>query len=132
MKKRKRKMNFPVHPPFPRYPLEVLLNADEWNSRAPGEIHGTPIAIGERQAIELALRWLCAKNGTSTCAPDQLMRPSYMEKTMHFWQDDGKSCPDKWGWGFWFDMPMPEGFEERSLPVFVNDPSGVVESGWSM
>ena len=113
---------------FPLHTLDELLNADVWTTGRPGEMRGgTPRVVQERQAIELALRFLCAENGSSPCIFKRLKRPHYQEKKTDYRQRDGGTCSDTWGWSFWFGFPMPGDFEGRSLPVFVNDPSGIVE-----
>jgi hypothetical protein len=117
---------------FREYTFEELFNAEEWSIRPPGELLGTPIAISERQAIEIAMRAICAEYGTSRCRPNRLKRPKYRKRIGDERRSDGRQGPDEWGWHFWIDVPMPYGFEDRSYPLFVNDPSGIVETGPTM
>ena len=63
---------------FKSYTLDELLNADVWTTGEPGELRGgTPRIIQEWQAIELALQFLCAENGSSMCIFKGLLRPIY-------------------------------------------------------
>ncbi len=117
---------------FKEYTFEELFNSEFWSIRSPGELHGTPIAITERQAIEIAMRAICAETGTSRCRPNHLKRPNYRKLFVDERRTDRRKEPDEWGWHFWIDVPMPDGFENSSYPLIVKDPSGIVEIGPGM
>lgn len=92
-------------------------------------MEGIPNAIDEQQAIELALRAVCGKSGRFRTSLNDLLRPHYEQRPSYVRQTNRRRGPDTWGWHFWFTFPLPPGFESKAFPVFVNDPSGIVEFG---
>ena len=109
-----------------------MLAAEEWAIREPGRMEGVPVSISERDAIEKALRSVCGIDGNAVTKMTRFKRPIYARRPSYVRQVSGRLGPDEWGWHFWFPFPLPPGFESKSFPVFVNDPSGVVEFGDAM
>lgn len=112
--------------------VEELLISTRWTLHPPNQLPQCPIEIDELKAIELAVRAICGKSGRTITQPQALNRPIYKKRPSYVRQLNGKTGPDEWGWAFWFPFPLPENFEPKSFPVFVNDPSGVVEFGDAM
>lgn len=110
---------------------EELIMAPEWTNQAQPPRAHEPLKIDEQEAIRLAVRAVCDR-GANNIKKRQLLRPAFGERRGMFRENQGKPGFDDRGWQFWFTYEVGHGIDDQSLPVFVNDPSGLVEIGMAM